>query len=274
MEDDNGPASLYGGGKLWPRSNNSGANVDVLDGSVPSYGDDGLVHKYPLQELELPASLSPDILPPGEVYVPFKPGSENNNGSYYSCLRCMLENDQILPTPVYDPTTQKQVLQSIRKPRIGTVQYVLDTRLQESSERSKGEQQMQFFSKEIDDVDRHRLYFASKADLMCHISQYQATQQSLLSVSQPVFCSSTSVSLSVGRLGQHFGPQTGLGQGNGIFPQCFGWFLLASLFLLWQSWFTTLLVGFPQLLTSTTHCLYKQGMVGWCLAVWSPSNVG
>jgi hypothetical protein len=91
----------------------SGANVNVLDGSLPSYGDVGLVHKCLLQKSEFLATSSPDILPLGEVYVPFPPGSGNNNSSYYSCPRRMWENDQIHPTPVYDPMTQKQVVQTI-----------------------------------------------------------------------------------------------------------------------------------------------------------------
>jgi hypothetical protein len=76
-------------------------------------------------DVVVPASC--DVLPPGEVYVPFPSGSGNSNGSYHSCPGRILESDQTYPAPVFDSKTQKQVLCTIWKPRMGTFQNVLDT---------------------------------------------------------------------------------------------------------------------------------------------------
>jgi hypothetical protein len=173
------------------------------------------------------ATASLDVLPPGEVYAPFPPGSGNNTGSYYSCPGRMLEHDQVYPAPVFDPKAQKQVLCTIWKPRMGTFQYVVDTMPREALKQSKGQWWMQYCLEEIVDVGGQCIYFASKAELMCHVSHHQATQHTLLTASQlyqPDICSLATVSPSVGRFGQHAGPQTGSGQGNGNLVLEFGFF--------------------------------------------------
>jgi hypothetical protein len=77
------------------------------------------------------------------------------------------------------------------------------------------------------------------ADVMCNVSQHQATQQTL-TASQPVICSSTSVSPLVERFGQHSGPQTGSGQGNEILPPGFGFLPITNLhmFNLKLNWYS------------------------------------
>ncbi len=93
------------------------------------------------------------VLPPGEMYVPFPPWLGENSSSYYSCPRRMLEHDPIYPTPGFDSKTQKQVLHTIWKPRMGTFQYIVDTMPQETPEWSKVQQRMWYSLEEIVDDD-------------------------------------------------------------------------------------------------------------------------
>ncbi len=99
------------------------------------------------------ATSSLDALPPGEVYVLFPPVSRKSTGTYFSCPGQMSECDQVHPAPGFDPKTQKQVLRTIWKPRMGTVQYVLNTMPQEELEQSRGQQQMRYCLDEKVDVD-------------------------------------------------------------------------------------------------------------------------
>jgi hypothetical protein len=110
---------------------------------------------------------------------------------------------------------------------MGTFQYVLDTMQRETLKQSKGQWQMAYCLEEIVDVNGQRLYFASKAEVMCHVSHHQATKQTILMASQldqPDICSLAMVSPLVGSFGQHAGPQMGCGQGNGNLVPGFGFF--------------------------------------------------
>ncbi len=97
--------------------------MDVLAG----IGIDGQEQDVPAQQSKVPATASRALLPLGEVHIPFSPGSGNKDRSYYLFLGQMTENDHISPIPGFDPTTQKQVLRAICRPRLGTFKYVLDT---------------------------------------------------------------------------------------------------------------------------------------------------
>jgi hypothetical protein len=141
-----------------PGENKSREKVDVLAG----IGMDGQKQEGPVQQSKLPVTASCVLLPLGEVHVPFPPGSGNEDRSYYSCLGRMIENDHIYPVPGFDPTTQKQVLCAIWRPKLGTFKYVLDTMPQETPDQPKVKQWMRFCLEEIVDVDRCQLYFASK----------------------------------------------------------------------------------------------------------------
>jgi hypothetical protein len=91
---------------------------------VPIADDTLLRNQDDRQESKLLVTASLDVLPPGEVYVPFPSGSGNNNRViYYSCPGRMSEHDQVYPAKVFDPKTQKHVLRTIWKPRTGTLQY-------------------------------------------------------------------------------------------------------------------------------------------------------
>jgi hypothetical protein len=72
-----------------------------------------LCNQVNCQESKVLSIVSLAILPRGDVYVPFPPGSGKNASSYYSCPGCILEHDPIYPTPGFDPKTQKQVLCTI-----------------------------------------------------------------------------------------------------------------------------------------------------------------
>jgi hypothetical protein len=131
----------------------------------------------------------------------------------------MSERDKVHPVPGFDPMTQKQVLRTIWKPRMGTFfQNILDTIPRETLNQAKGRQQMQYCLEEIVDVDGQCLHFASKAALMCHFHHHQTIQQAHLTASQlghPETCVSTMVTLTAGSFCQHSGLQIGSGQGNG-----------------------------------------------------------
>ncbi len=215
MANDDEPLPIHGGGGT--------CHYEVTNANDTSF----LCKLDNLLVSKLLATASLDVLPPGEVYVPFPPGSGKNTGTHYSCTGQMLKHDQVYPAPVFDSKAQKQVLRTIWKPRTGTFQYVLDTMPQETLEQSKGQQRMQYCLEEIVDVNGQHLYFELKAELMCHISHHQATQQTLLTASQidqPDICSPVTVSPLGGRFDQQAGPQMGSGQGNGILVPGFGFF--------------------------------------------------
>ncbi len=66
----------------------------------------------------------------------------------------MTANDMLHPVPGFDPTSQKQVLHSIWRPRSMTFKTVLYTVRQGTPDCPKVQQQMMFFSEEIVDVDK------------------------------------------------------------------------------------------------------------------------
>ncbi len=94
------------------------------------------------QEARILTTASLAVLPPGEVYVPFPPGTGRNAGSYYSCPGWMLEHDPIYPTPGFDPRTQKQVMCTIWRSQTSTFQSIIDTMPRETPKQTQGQQQM------------------------------------------------------------------------------------------------------------------------------------
>jgi hypothetical protein len=76
----------------------------------------------------LPLAQTPcAFLPLGEVHVLNPSGLAHHARSYYSCPGWMSVKDQIYPVPGFNPTTQKQVLCCVWRPRSGTFTYVLGT---------------------------------------------------------------------------------------------------------------------------------------------------
>jgi hypothetical protein len=93
-----------------------------------------------------PELTSRTLLPLGEVHDPNPPDSGIHNRSYYSCPGRMTANDLIDPVHGFNPTTQKQVLSSIWRPRLMTFNTVLDTVPQGAPDCPKFQQRMIFCS--------------------------------------------------------------------------------------------------------------------------------
>ncbi len=112
------PVLLFVDDTNWPGGNKFGEKVGVLAG----IGTNGQEQEGLIQQSMLPATASCALLSLGEGHVPFPPGTGNKDGSYYLCPGWMTEteSDHIYPVPGFDPTTQKQVLHTIWRPRLGT----------------------------------------------------------------------------------------------------------------------------------------------------------
>jgi hypothetical protein len=117
------PALLSINDTNWPGSNFPRERGDLL--VVIGTGD--RVKEGPVQMPTSPELACGALLLLGEVHVPYPPGSRFHKGSYYFCLGWMTANDMIHPIPGFDPTSQKQVLRSIWRPRSMTFKTVLDT---------------------------------------------------------------------------------------------------------------------------------------------------
>ncbi len=155
---------ICGGGNDISKANNMGTKMTVVFNGQQQEG--------PAQQPLLLAPASRALLLLGEIHVLYPPVSGIHDGSYYLCLGWMLEEDHIYPVPGFVLTTQKQVLCSIWRPRLGTFKHVLDTIPRELPNCPKVPQRMLYCSEEIFDVDGCLLYFSSKEDLSCHINHH------------------------------------------------------------------------------------------------------
>jgi hypothetical protein len=120
---------------------------------------------------------SPDLLPPGVVYVPFPPSSGRGANTYYPCPGRMSERDQVQPVPSFDPKTKKHVLRTSWRPKTKSFQAIFETIPRATPTQAKSKGQMSYCLDEIVDINRCHLHFASKTVLMCHIRHYQIIQQ-------------------------------------------------------------------------------------------------
>jgi hypothetical protein len=187
-------------------------------GELPSVEDTSVLGRQDkIQQLMPPVHISPDILPPGEVYVPFPPSAGKSSNTYYPCPGRMFEQDQVQPIPGFNTKTQKQVLCTIWRPTMKTFQVILETIPHVTLTQAKSKHWMSYCLEQIVDCDRQRLHFAPKTALMCHVHHYQIMQQARLMASHPCQPDDwTVVSPTEGGLCQLAGIQVGSGQGDGI----------------------------------------------------------